>query len=87
MGDLIVLSPVAVVLNEDTKIIHDAKIFVDDVLLSGTGILGCYDVQLLGRLCHFQHELKQPYCGFSGRCCPFQELYRRITSEKGFVFI
>ena len=87
MGDLIVLSPVAVVLNEDTKIIHDAKIFVDDVLLSGTGILGSYDVQLLGRLCHFQHELKQPYCGFSGRCCPFQEFYRRITSEKGFVFI
>ena len=87
MGDLIVLSPVAVVLNEDTKIIHDAKIFVDDVLLSSTSILGSYNVQLLGRLCHFQHELKQPYCGFSGRCCPFQELYRCITSEKCFVFI
>ena len=87
MGDLIVLSPVAVVLNEDTKIIHDAKIFVDDVLLSGTGILGSYDVQLLGRLCHFQHELKQPYCGLSGCGRALQKLNRRITSEKGFVFI
>ena len=47
MRDLIVLGAVAVILNQYTKIIHDAQILVNDIFLCSTGILGCDDVQLL----------------------------------------
>ena len=45
--DFIILGAVAVVLNQYTKIIHDTKVLVDDILFRGSGVLGRDDVQLL----------------------------------------
>lgn len=46
MWDLIILRPVAVILCQNTEIIQDTKVLVDDVFLSSTGILGCQDMKL-----------------------------------------
>ena len=67
--DFIILGAVTVILNQYTKIIHNAQVFVNDVLLGGTGILCSDDVQLLGTLCDLEHKLKQPHRSLSGSSC------------------
>ena len=86
MRDLIVLSTIAVILSQYTKIINNTQILVNDVLLCGTCILGSYDVQLFGRLCYLKHKFKQAYRCLSGGCSAFQKLHRGITAEESLVF-
>ena len=42
--NFIILGAVTVILNQYTKIIHDTKVLVDDILLGSSGILSCNDM-------------------------------------------
>ena len=60
MRNLIIFAAVPVVLRQYAKIIQNAQILVDDVLLCGPCILCSYNVQLLGALRTLKDELEEP---------------------------
>lgn len=64
--DLIVLCAVTVIFCQYPKIINDSKVFVDDVLLSRSGILGGNNMQLLRAFCNLENKFEQPDCRFTG---------------------
>ena len=73
--------------HQAAEIIQDTQVFVDDIFLSGSGVVRRKDVQLLRRLCYLEHELKESDGRLAGRCRALQELHRRVASQERLILI
>ena len=87
MWNLIVFGSTAVIFHQNAKIIQYTKVFVDDVLLSSSGVIRSNDVKLLGAFCYLKHKLEDSYRRFTCRRGSFQKFHRSIAFQECFVFL
>lgn len=87
MRDLIGTGTVAVVPDQRSEIIKDPEILLNDILLSGTGVIGGDDMQLLRRLRDLQHKLEDADGRLACHRRALKKFDRRLTTEKVFVFL
>ena len=86
MRQLFVLAAVAVIFGENSEIVDNAEVLVDDVLLGGSRIPGGYDVIFLRTSCNLQKEFEDTDRCLSGCRRAFQKFHRRVAAEEGFIF-
>ena len=74
------------VFGQDSEIVNNAEVLIDDVFLCRSGVPRGNNVVFLGTACDLQKEFEDADGGLSGGRGALQKFDRSGASEKGAVF-